>query len=76
MKQRKMYCKVRDRAAGKVRCLHRVLAAQMLVPGEIVHHQGGDSANNARENLRALPSLFPELVTQDRHGTLFESVSP
>ena len=80
MKRRKVYRKVRDKVAGKVRSLHRVLAEQMLArplaPGEIVHHEGGDSASNARGNLRGMPSLFPELVTQDRRGTLFESLSP
>ena len=51
MKRHKTYRKVRDRATGKTRSLHRVLAEQMLArpltPGEIVHHRDGDSTNNA-----------------------------
>ncbi len=103
MKRRKVYRKVKDKKAGKVRSLHRVVAERMLArplaPGEIVHHEGGDSTNNDPSNLlvlpsqryhahieyhlrcakRGMPSLFPELfrdVTEDRRGTLFESVIP
>ncbi|OLV16720.1 hypothetical protein BOO71_0011029 [Deinococcus marmoris] len=61
MKRRKVYRKVRDKTAGKVRSLHRVLAEQMLArplaPGEmIVHHRNGDSTNNDPSNLLVMPS--------------------
>ncbi len=103
MKRRKVYRKTRDKATGKTRSLHRVLAEQLLArplkDGEIVHHRDGDSTNNDPSNLlvlpsqryhahieyhlrcakRGMPSLFPERfreVTEDRRGTLFESVIP
>ena len=60
MKRRKIYRKIRDRATGKVRSLHRVLAEQLLARplahGEIVHHRDGDSTNNDPANLLVLPS--------------------
>ena len=99
MKRRKVYRKTRDKATGKARTLHRVLAEQLLArplkDGEIVHHRDGDSTNNDPSNLlvlpsqryhahiechlrcarKGMPSLFRE-VTEDRRGTLFESVIP
>lgn len=60
MKRRKVYRKIRDKATGKARSFHRVLAEQMLArplaPGEIVHHRDGDSTNNDPANLLVLPS--------------------
>lgn len=60
MRQSKKYARVRDPETGTLHLVHRRVAAEMLgrplLPGEIVHHRNGDSANNAPDNLVVLPS--------------------
>ncbi|GGL93641.1 hypothetical protein GCM10010840_34520 [Deinococcus aerolatus] len=58
MRERKGDWKIRDKATGKARSLHRVLAEQLpawlLAPGAIVHHR--DGTNNDPGNLLVLPN--------------------
>ena len=60
MRHQKKYAKTRCKKTGRLLLVHRQVAAEMLgrplLPGEIVHHRDGDSANNDPSNLIVLPS--------------------
>lgn len=54
MKKHRIYCKVRNRATGKIRSLYRLLPQRLLASGEIAHHFNGDRTNSAPATLPVL----------------------
>ena len=53
---------------GKAVRVHRLLAQEVLERelevGEVVHHRDGDKANNAKDNIRVLPSQRHHMVLE------------
>ena len=53
---------------GKAVRVHRLLAQEVLERelevGEVVHHRDGDKANNAKDNIRVLPSQRHHMVIE------------
>jgi hypothetical protein len=53
---------------GKAVRVHRLLAQEVLEreleAGEVVHHRDGDKLNNAKDNIRVLPSQRHHMVLE------------
>ncbi|GAA3999002.1 hypothetical protein GCM10022631_07270 [Deinococcus rubellus] len=77
---RKKYLRVRDKQTGSVGLAHRQIAAALLgrplLPGEGVHHLGGNSTNNTSEHWLVLSSQrfhahIEHVVRQERRGQMY-----